>query len=100
MDNQEEFENGAGHSLKKQSQLNLEAAEAVNNQAALDTPIEANDAPEADELMAKLGSANQFSTDQDVTPTLKQTGKNNSRELVWKTAEGTEKRLILPIDII
>ena len=76
----------------------MEAANEVNDEAALDTPIDANDAPTVDLSRA----------DSEDSPTIAKSGSGstiltegkNKRELIWKTAEGTEKRLMLPIEII
>ena len=79
----------------------MEAAAAVNDGSALDTPIQGHeaaltaglasgDSPGPSELGAKTPATN-------ATPSQSGLG---SRELIWKTAEGTEKRLVLPIEII
>ena len=92
----------------------IQAASEVNDDDALNTLIEGSEVPSHDNLEQTEGHQS-TSNSPDSSPKLSQKGGSLSspaqpvpspttnmggRELIWKTADGTEKRLLLPIEMI
>ena len=95
----------------------IKAASEVNDDDALNTLIEGSEMPSHDNLEpTEQTEGHQSSTNSpDSSPKLSQKGGGGlsspshsvpqtttigGRELIWKTADGTEKRLLLPIEMI
>ncbi len=96
----------------------IQAASEVNDDDALNTLIEGSEMPSNDNLepTEQTEGHQSSSNSQPSSPKLSQKGGGVSssspplpgpqtttmggRELIWKTADGTEKRLLLPIEMI
>ena len=83
------------HESLNQHKLNVEAASAVNDDGLINTPIEKSDGVQLQAARSDSAANSQGGG----SPGLK-AANSGSRELIWKTAEGAEKRLLLPIEMI
>ena len=77
-----------------QHKLDVEAAAAVNDDGLINTPIEKSEAAQIQ------NTRSDSAVDSQGGSSGLKAANSGSRELIWKTAEGAEKRLLLPFEMI